>query len=75
VRTSANGQLAFVTHGIPADDREPAHALQVVTLTPEGAIQDITAFLDPDERWIQDPPRISVAWHPRQTGPPDGFLR
>ena len=75
VRTTANGQLAFVTHGTPADDREPAHALQVLTLTPEGAIQDITAFLDPDERWIQDPPRISVAWHQRQTGPPDGLLR
>jgi RNA polymerase sigma-70 factor, ECF subfamily len=75
VSTRANGQLAFVTHGTPADDRAPAHALQVVTLTPEGAIQDITAFLDPDERWIEDPPWISVAWHPRQTGPPDGFLR
>jgi RNA polymerase sigma-70 factor, ECF subfamily len=72
VSTRANGQLAFVTYGTPADAGEPAHALQLLTLTPDGAIQDITAFLDPDERWIQDPPRISVAWHPRHTGPPDG---
>jgi RNA polymerase sigma-70 factor, ECF subfamily len=72
VSTRANGQLAFVTYGTPADAGEPAHALQLLTLTPDGAIQDITAFLDPDERWIQDPPRISVAWHPRHTGPRDG---
>ena len=38
-------------------------------------IQDITAFLDPDERWIQDPTRISVTWNPRHIGPPDGFSR
>jgi RNA polymerase sigma-70 factor, ECF subfamily len=75
VSTRANGQLAFVTYGTPADAGEPAHALQVLTLTPEGAIQDITAFLDPDERWIQEPPRISVAWHPRHIGPPNGFSR
>ena len=58
VTTRANGQLAFVGYGTPADASEPAHALQVITLAPEGAIQDITAFLEPGERWIQDPPGI-----------------
>jgi hypothetical protein len=75
VPTRANGQLAFVGYGTPANAGEPAHALQVLTLAPDGAIQDITAFLDPHERWIQDPARISVAWHPRHTGPPNGFSR
>src|SRR5918995_737951 len=73
--TRANGQLAFVTYGTPADAGEPAHALQVVTLTPAGAIQDITAFLEPDERWIRDPRGISVAWNPQPTGPPAGSSR
>jgi RNA polymerase sigma-70 factor (ECF subfamily) len=71
--TRANGQLAFVSYGTPPDDGEPAHALQVLTLTNAGAIQDITAFLEPDERWIRDPPGISLSWNLKDTGPPDGF--
>jgi RNA polymerase sigma-70 factor, ECF subfamily len=74
VATRANGQLAFVSYGTPADDGEPAHALQLLTLTGGGMIQDITAFLEPHERWIQDPPGISLSWNPH-TGPPDGFSR
>ncbi len=75
VATRANGQLAFVTYGTPPEGGEPAHAVQVLTLAPDGKIQDITAFLHPDERWIQIPPGISVTWNPRHIGPPDGFSR
>jgi RNA polymerase sigma-70 factor (ECF subfamily) len=75
VATRANGQLAFVSYGTPADGGAPAHALQVLTLTPGGAIEDITSFLHPDERWIQGPPGISLAWKLRHIGPPDGFSR
>jgi RNA polymerase sigma-70 factor, ECF subfamily len=75
VATRANGQLAFVTYGTPAEGDEPAHAVQVVTLAPDGAIQDITAFLHPEERWIQDPSGISIAWDPPSTAPPAGFSR
>jgi RNA polymerase sigma-70 factor, ECF subfamily len=75
VATRANGQLAFVSYGTPADGGAPAHALQVLTLTPDGAIEDITSFLHPDERWIQGPPGISLAWKLRHIGPPDGFSR
>jgi RNA polymerase sigma-70 factor, ECF subfamily len=85
VPTRANGQLAFASYGTPKDGGAPAHALQLLTLAPDGAIQDITSFLEPDERWIQAPAGISLRtggsrrhakgdqWHPRHTGPRDGF--
>jgi hypothetical protein len=85
VATRANGQLAFASYGTPEDGGALAHALQVLTLAPDGAIQDITSFLEPDERWIQRPAGISVRtggtgrhakgdqWQPRDTGPHDGF--
>ncbi len=87
VPARANGQLAFATHGTPAHGGEPAHAVQVLTLAADGRIQDITAFLEPDERWIREPAGISVrngghdrqakgdSWKPRPASPPAGFSR
>jgi RNA polymerase sigma-70 factor, ECF subfamily len=87
VPTRANGQLAFASYGTPADGGEPAHAVQVLTLAGDGRVQDITAFLEPDERWIREPTGISVrngghgrqakgdSWNPRPVGPRDGFSR
>ena len=82
--TRANGQLAFVSHGIRADDGDAAHCVQLLTLADDGRIQDITAFLTPDERWISDLPWISLrnggharhakgdTWKPRPAVPRDG---
>jgi RNA polymerase sigma-70 factor, ECF subfamily len=84
VATRANAQLAFASYGTPPGGGEPAHAVQVLTLAPDGRVQDITAFLEPDERWIREPPGISVRdggqgrhakgdrWHPRHPDPLDG---
>ncbi len=82
--TRANGQLAFVSHGIRADDGDAAHCVQLLTLADDGRIQDITAFLRPDERWISDLPWISLrnggrarhakgdTWQPQPAVPRDG---
>jgi RNA polymerase sigma-70 factor, ECF subfamily len=43
----ANGQLAFATYGLEDDGGWYAHAIQTITLDPEGLITEITAFLDP----------------------------
>jgi RNA polymerase sigma-70 factor (ECF subfamily) len=84
VATRANAQLAFASYGTPPGGGEPAHAVQVLTLAPDGRVQDITAFLEPDERWVREPPGISVRdggqgrhakgdrWHPRHPDPLDG---
>ena len=84
VATRANAQIAFASYGTPAGGGELAHAVQVLTLAPDGRVQDITAFLEPDERWIRDPAGISVRdggqsrhakgerWHPRHPYRLDG---
>jgi RNA polymerase sigma-70 factor, ECF subfamily len=87
VPARANAQLAFASYRTPGGPGEPAHAIQVVTLAPEGRVRDITAFLEPDERWIREPAGISVrsgghgrfakgeTWHPPTPHRPDGFSR
>jgi RNA polymerase sigma-70 factor, ECF subfamily len=47
VAVSANGQPGFAMYGIEADGRWYAHAIQAITLDPNGLIAEITAFLDP----------------------------
>jgi RNA polymerase sigma-70 factor (ECF subfamily) len=44
----ANGQLAFGVYGPgDGDGRYLAHAIEVLTLDPDGRISDVTAFLEP----------------------------
>jgi RNA polymerase sigma-70 factor, ECF subfamily len=47
VPVAANGQLAFAMYGPEDDGRWYAHAIQTITLDPEGLITEMTAFLDP----------------------------
>ena len=47
VPVAANGQLAFAMYGLEDDGRWYAHAIQAITLDPEGLITEMTAFLDP----------------------------
>jgi RNA polymerase sigma-70 factor, ECF subfamily len=47
VPVAANGQLAFAMYGPEDDGRWYAHAIQAITLDPEGLITEMTAFLDP----------------------------
>jgi RNA polymerase sigma-70 factor, ECF subfamily len=44
---AANGQLGFATYGLEDDGRWYAHAIQTITLDPDGLITEMTAFLDP----------------------------
>ena len=48
VPVSANGQPGFATYGLEADGRWYAHAIQTITLDPNGLIAEITAFLEPE---------------------------
>ena len=45
VETSAGGQKAFGTY-LLEDGRWAAHAIDVITLGPDGLITDVTAFID-----------------------------
>ena len=45
---SANGQPAFAMYGLEDDGRWYAHAIQAITLDPDGLIAEMTAFLDPE---------------------------
>jgi RNA polymerase sigma-70 factor, ECF subfamily len=47
VPVAANGQLAFAMYGPEDDGGWYAHAIQTITLDPEGLITEMTAFLDP----------------------------
>lgn len=48
VLVSANGQPGFATYGLEGDGRWYAHAIQTITLDPNGLIAEITAFLEPE---------------------------
>jgi RNA polymerase sigma-70 factor, ECF subfamily len=47
VPISANGQPGLAMYGLEDDGRWYAHAIQTITLDPEGLITEMTAFLDP----------------------------